>query len=334
MWLGDAWGEISPPAASPEQRPADVILVMQHTCRVSGRVIDADSQPVNGAVVHFGSGWSRTRPLNVRKPAPAVTDEQGRFEVLVRGSSWLPFIAQHGTEWSTEGSVISMNHEVDPTLLRLGTPFHVGGQVLRPDGSPAAGATVHAESDDGKCEWTLADTDGRFQLALPESGHWTVGSVSAPLVPVDVAEVEVGSSSTAPGITLRLMESSKIRGRVIWATGEPAAGVEVSAMKSFMDDNRITRMIQLLPYPLTATSAADGSFELAPTHPAATYDVSAEDAASGATAVAARQIVGDGTTLLKIDAATALIGSLVVDITDADTGRPITGRTDRGRRAA
>jgi hypothetical protein len=105
----------------------------------------------------------------------------------------------------------------------------MGVAVSATDGRPLARAliSVRMESDLPPLT-TVTDSDGRFWLAatqMPRSGRWPLTAMKAGFVTRTVA--------VAPGapVLVRLAEGAVMRGRVIDDAGEPAAEMEVSAVR-------------------------------------------------------------------------------------------------------
>jgi protocatechuate 3,4-dioxygenase beta subunit len=119
----------------------------------------------------------------------------------------------------------------------------VRGQVLDPDGKPAARAKLYLAKSTGLAwggsapsQVATSGTDGRFRFAIPRSEVETgVGeSMQWPAQILAVAEghgcdwTKVGA---AEELTLRLVKDVPIRGRVLDLEGKPVAGAKVTMIR-------------------------------------------------------------------------------------------------------
>jgi beta-lactamase regulating signal transducer with metallopeptidase domain len=131
----------------------------------------------------------------------------------------------------------SHEEHVEGTVLR--------GQVLQPDGRPAAGARVAAFRYDLQftprpnrppLASTTADHDGRFELTLPKSqfrngtgrpNPLRVGFILAEADGFGFQAVDWAAIDAAQPLTLKLTPDFPIRGRVVDLEGRPVPGVTV-----------------------------------------------------------------------------------------------------------
>lgn len=147
----------------------------------------------------------------------------------------------------------------------LATTISVNGVVLKPDGSPAAGATVRAAAAlwamlepivgaDFKSPMseTKADAKGRFSISfstqpfgdlsqLGERWHevWKRTEIAASLDGFGPAWIEYGEIDSQQAVTLKLVEDVRLRGRVVDLEGRPVAGttVKVSGPQTSKDED-------------------------------------------------------------------------------------------------
>jgi hypothetical protein len=140
---------------------------------VSGRVLAADKSPVAGARVAL----RRVADTSVKEPARyTYTDRAGRFRFGAPGDGPHTLVAGHGSHGQVH--IRQAADEVgDPVTLRFAAGDSVLGQVLRPDGKPAAGAwvTMYHPASSGSvflpaprstmsALCVMADAEGRFRF--------------------------------------------------------------------------------------------------------------------------------------------------------------------------
>lgn len=230
-----------------ETGQTDLKIRMEVGQSISGRVVDAEATPIEGATVRVGNGWGRQNR--------AETDKEGRFElggldrgtleVNVQGRGFL--VSSFETEGGDLGDIVL---EVAPRLI---------GVVIGPDGYPVAGARVSAnalseaelfaDSDDeerggrrgrgggrggrGRGGWgpdsrasAWSDAEGVFALELPAYDRtWRVRASAKGFLDSEAAEFHV--TRDTEGLRLTLGLAGEIVGRVTGVGGEPIAGAEV-----------------------------------------------------------------------------------------------------------
>jgi len=125
-------------------------------------------------------------------------------------------------------------HDVTLEPLSIRRACSVEGRVLTEDGAPIAGATVRWPYGDDPIKTTSA-ADGSFRLGIVPFEDGVVQLVAdavgfegfAPCAPVSVAGV-------ASDVEIRLSRLPRVRGRVAFADGRPAAGATVVVVASFV----------------------------------------------------------------------------------------------------
>lgn len=240
-----------------ETGQTDLKIRMEVGQSISGRVVDAEAAPIEGATVRVGNGWGRQNRVE--------TDKEGRFELggLDRGTLEVNvqsrgfLIHSFETEGGDLGDIVL---EVAPRLI---------GVVVGPDGYPVAGARVSAnalseaelfnESGDegrggrrgrggrgggrgGREGWgpesrasAWSDAEGVFALELPAYDRtWRVRASATGFLDSEAAEFHV--TRDTEGLRLTLGLAGEIVGRVTGVGGEPIAGAEVRLEPYRADD--------------------------------------------------------------------------------------------------
>ena len=319
-WIGEAWEALAGPGGSD---PFELILPLAAQSRLSGRVVDGDGQPVGGAIVcvsSLGAGLSKSAP---RLPRPVACDENGRFafDIDARGHAYVSALGRG--QWSTRPLIsVEPDSGVDVTL-RIGSAASLSGRVLDPKGELVAGAEVHADGPNRDREQTRSADDGSFTLALPQTGRWLVGAVKGDWLPKDAVTVDVGASEPAATATLHLVESASIKGRVHFKSGEPAAGLQITAFQDFRSRIDADRVFGLLMPIQWSQSDAEGLFELSHLHPAIEYDVSAGSKPSARLDADAKKVAPGTFVELEVEAGEPETFALDGRVVDDETGEPI-----------
>jgi RNA polymerase sigma factor (sigma-70 family) len=124
---------------------------------------------------------------------------------------------------------------VAPAKTEAEGTLEVRGQVLAPDGRPAAGAKVYLAKPHAPApvQQAATDPDGRFRLAVPRSELEKSTAGKAPLQILAVAEghgcdwASLGSANVE--VTLRLVKDDvPISGRILDPEGKPVVGARLT----------------------------------------------------------------------------------------------------------
>ncbi len=308
--IADAPGYMAttvPGVVAPSEEPVRVVL--KQASRVSGRVVDSTGDPIEGAGVRAlpeglgGSGGRR--PGNFHR---AASDAGGRFELLdvEPGTVTMAAQAEGYQETRLSGLVAPAGGELRDVELVLRPGATVRGVVLDAGGEPVAGAQVRisATGGSGRPEgFTLADGDGRFELAGVGLGRRTVTASSEDGREVSKSlEVEAGTQS----VELRLAGGVEVSGRVVDAAGLGVAGAVVSLEPA-------SPTVVWYGASSEAVSSAGGAFTLAGV-PAGNYRLQAARKGFARTAgeepieVASSPIAG---LEIRLDPGTALSGRIL-----------------------
>jgi len=250
---------------------------------VAGRIKDAGGKPVPGARVIVMTSelarsarptgvWSNALPLANECHGPRVTDEQGRFELVVPGSrSGVPYTGVrmyaaapgHGAA-TTVLRPASGRQEVE---LNLGPEHLVRGRLVDLKGQPAVGARVRVVQLESPwwlpprslSIWAPTTTDDRGLFLIRGLGSGKVClQIEGEMLTPQRSEVDAVLAESAVKVTLAVSPAKQLRGRVVFAdTGKAAAGATIISVASRFGEPRW----------LEARTDADGRFAINPFAP-------------------------------------------------------------------
>ncbi len=205
-------------------------LVLERGATVAGRVLDADGQPVIGAMVRFEVQHTGVRYFT--QGSMATTGGDGRYvlEGVEPGSRLIVARNQEGARAAREIEVAPGINQLD---LRFAGGFEISGRVVDGAGAPLAGASVAALAEAG--DWRGAEArsggdgsftiegvrDGQYRLRVTREGYATrlleepLQVAGAPLAGVEVVLTAGGSING----TLLGLEASQIPLVTVMATG-------------------------------------------------------------------------------------------------------------------
>ncbi|MDW8290071.1 MAG: carboxypeptidase-like regulatory domain-containing protein [Armatimonadota bacterium] len=226
----------------------------QGTRVLTGRVLDAQGNPVSGAQVYYYPNLFVTfMGVPAEKLPKATTDEQGRYRLtganllLTPVSQVLAFHPQHGCNASEIG-------KRPPRDLRLLPLQEFQGKVVDAEGRPVAGAAVRLVAlgiEEGKLILppptppfvVQTDREGAFRLPAHSQMQWLMLVVTAagyePLVFNGNVTWEKVSKE---GIQLTLKPGARVTGQLVYAhNGEPVRNYPVVVARystcAFTDQN-------------------------------------------------------------------------------------------------
>ncbi len=221
--------------------------------KLSGLVVDAASgEPVEGMEVDVavqrtvtvpGMGEAQSwmpagRTVTAADGSFRVDDlEPGTVEVRISGKGYRPASVQ---------VTVPEEQDPEPVMVKVKAGETVRGRVLGPDGIPAAGAAVTAESGPGVGTSVHTGTDGAFVLEGLEPGEIRVVAVSEE----GLRGEAVTRAGSGEELVIRLERPGRIAGRVADSQGAPVAGAQVTC---WGPDGRMQDRV---------SSGPDGSFVL------------------------------------------------------------------------
>lgn len=235
--------------------PEPLRIVLKAAARLSGRVVDADGEPVVSA-------WLSARPLDREAwqamRTSARTDEDGRFLIdnLDPGPTTLMVRAEGFQPFELTGLELVAGQELGDVDVVLKRGATIVGTVRDADGRPVAQARVMIQRMSGgggmmSTRGEETDADGRFRLTGVAAGP-------AILVVQDASRRETKKSieirSGSQTVDLAFEEGVEVSGRVVDPDGAPVAGANVFLEPAFTSGRAIYRSSSGLQ------TAADGSF--------------------------------------------------------------------------
>lgn len=278
-------------------------VTLRRAATLRGRVVDAAGQPVAGVRVGVEGSMGPDEMqgmmgLVVPKattaadgsyvvaglPPSGSTDAFTEFRsVAGREEADPPSDATTRLEATAEGFVdgrsepvrVAEGAVVDVPPIRLSRGATLVGQVLRPDGRPAAAAKVEvelqpAERQGFRMRWdpsggvtmgdtrtVVADAEGRFTVAACEVGKAVVVA-HAPGAARSRVTATIPTADARVETRLVLRAAGAVSGLVLDPEGRPVRGARVEVAGSLLDREGDDAYVATL----TATTGADGRFEL------------------------------------------------------------------------
>lgn len=208
-----------------------VEFVLRPTGTISGRVLNEDGDPVEGAMVHV-----EVKPMAVFRHGlrPTRTDDQGffRLEDVEPGAVHLAVNAPGYQKYQLGDLEVPSRGEVSGVEIVLVRGATITGRVTRPDGTPAVQAMV-TWAPAGETSFmgggfqasTQTDGEGRFRLDGVAPGPAVVGASSGTSPQVS-KHVEVRSGVQT--VDLVLDAGFEVSGRVTDERGVPVAGAALT----------------------------------------------------------------------------------------------------------
>jgi RNA polymerase sigma factor (sigma-70 family) len=196
---------------------------------LSGRVLDASSGPIAGAVVRL-KGWTRSPGQGTVRTHfwEVITDQQGRYRAHVAPARY-DVIALADGYGPVRDFVDLAGDELRD--FRLAPAAQLSGRVVTAgDRQPVAGAEVRAEVTAGGTGIppTFANTDaqGRFTIGGLASGSYRVAARKGALAGALPQPVVMAAAALARDLELTLAPGLTVEGTVA-ASSKPVPGAEV-----------------------------------------------------------------------------------------------------------
>ncbi|MFY9341100.1 MAG: sigma-70 family RNA polymerase sigma factor [Planctomycetota bacterium] len=191
-------------------------LQLSRGLELKGNVVDSDGQPVASAILEClaepraAGSWSRFAETNAQgRFVIANCPESGTISIRVTARGFEE-LRQRGVDPRTPELRLQLQRAVPRTV-------RIVGRVVRPDGRPAANASVTARRREPRSSSGLdaTDNDGRFELGPVAPGAWSV-NVTSPDHPVFVSNPrELAADATWDLGTITLVIGGTARVRLV-----------------------------------------------------------------------------------------------------------------------
>lgn len=249
-----------------------LVLSLAPPAILEGRTLDASTlKPVSRVRLEVASGFGRFT---------ARTGPDGRYRVrgLRPGSATVRAEEPRHVPWTRHSVPVEKGatRTLDVLLTRGAT---LSGRVVDEDGRPVAGAGVSLLSSSessldaavrlwGEASRLRTRPDGSFTATRLPPGENQRLSVQHPeFERGTVGGISLVAGGTRSGVVVTIRRGVVLTGRVSDPDGNPIAGAEVSAGRSFSvrssSGGSLTRVrVEMMEAPRTARSGGDGAFEL------------------------------------------------------------------------
>ena len=307
------------------QSPAAIVENSAEKLTYSGRVVNDESEPVEGAEILYAVNWQATQlatrtatdgtfHFEIARPEPKKSGE--RLDILITH-------ADYANRWRKLPLENTANIEI-----QLDAPGKITGRILNPSNEPISNVEVRIRflmSGDRRSphheDYSMlnifhhmppAETDERGEFIfrnLPQSAMTMLHLQAPGFAKAERFGVPVG----AEGLDIRLKHEGRIEGRLSYAdTGAPVTDATVTVRgtdfshgrgEAHVDENGV----------FVVKNLARGL-----------YDLSLGVGPDGWTAISkGRILVTEGQTVSDVDLSLIRCGTITGRVTDTDTGEPI-----------
>jgi hypothetical protein len=233
--------ELAEPVVLRAGETRELRVRLQDTCRLSGVALDERGAPVEGLALWLLPSITPPRLLvqpleRSQASGSASTDEHGRFvfEGVLPGS-WriAPALSSRSVDLfvsdRTDIAPVAQPVEIQAGTREQTVEYHVRrgltitGVVLDPDGRPARGMQVSAQTNPG-VELTQTREDGRFELGpFPAGSYELVAGAFTPM-----ASSPVQAEAGAHDLVLQLQRLGRLAGLVVDASTQRTVAAQVT----------------------------------------------------------------------------------------------------------
>jgi RNA polymerase sigma factor (sigma-70 family) len=321
---------VSLPVPPPQPQPEVAIEEKGGTISVTGRVLDPDGKPFEGAKIYLIGSGDRPKKHRVR----AVSGPEGRFHFTFPKTEYFEagWIRERAEMWRW-CDIVAVAPGYSPVnaymadikkelSLRLVKDARIDGRVRDLEGRPVPGAEVRliGSSWSSLLNGVTTDKEGRFSLSGVGCDREEELRVSAPTIETQWKKVK--TPSEGPGVVEFLAGPTKpvegiIRGR---DSGKPLAGVQIWAKLDGWprgeDESHLLRTV----------TDAHGRYRLLGMPKKALYELTVVPPVESSYVITAKQAV-DSTGLDPIRLDFDLTQGTIIRfrLIDKETGQPVRG---------
>ncbi len=230
-------------------------LVLSRGGSIRGIVRLEDGSPVSGARVSAELPWATMGMAAMdawrQGSLSTETDDAGHFELagllevqrLTVSASWTPQ-GSRGDQRLRAHAEADLGSTIEMVLTSSPS---ISGRVLTSDGTPVAGAQVHA-SRQTSARWagmsrtsSASGEDGSFYLSVERAGVYSLSATHEEHAQSETIEVNLPASEP---VELRLRTGLSIEGRVFDPSGQPIANAQVERAGGWMERMGETQRIE------------------------------------------------------------------------------------------
>ena len=223
-WVRKTESGVEPPKTDP------LLVTLEPSSKVSGRVLGPDKKPVPGAVVNLtrtqsGGIGNQAFKMIMRDSANADDDGFFLFDNVSPGQISLGAVASGWQEAKLDGVEVPEGKDVTGLEIPLKAGSVVVGRVTGPDGRPAIGARVGLVKDDPeplRLDGVVTDGDGNYRLEGLVPGNFSIEATHDDFVRT---VKEIAAKPGTNKLDLQFEGGQEVAGTVTDAAGTPIAGV-------------------------------------------------------------------------------------------------------------
>ncbi len=232
---------------------------------ILGTILDAEGNPIEGAVVSAVLDDARAGEIGAGTGARAEADGSFRIEGANAGTYTVTAIAE-GYELATRSVTLTASSVVEGVDFRLELAGHLHGRVVDAEGNGIPGALVFATLPGAPGATTLpSETDGTgfFRLSAPSDGPCDLEAVARGFAPGALRGFAPPPDPEAPGARITLTPGASIVVRVVDASGTGVDGAQ-PVVQPETPSQAFTIARLFAPVPPTDASGTSRILALAP----------------------------------------------------------------------